>query len=315
MQRYIIRRLLMAFVIVWLISVAVFIILRLSPGDPALLQQGINATPEKVAATRRELGLDKPLVVQYFAWMGRIVRGDLGYSVLSQTSVTREFRTRFPVSLQLMLMTVGWVVLIGVPLGVISATKRNSVIDYIVRLFAIFGLSVPAFWIATLVLMIPAQVWGYAPPLGEQIGLFDRPLDNLRQFLPASLVLALGPIASIMRLTRSTLLEVMRQDYVRTARAKGLRERVVIIRHTLRNSLLPVVTVLGLLIAAQLGGAVIIEQIFALRGLGQYIFAALLQKDFAVAQTLVMYTGTMVVLLNLAVDLLYALLDPRIRYA
>ncbi len=315
MQRYVIRRLVMAVAIVWFISVAVFVILRLSPGDPALLQQGINATPEKVAAVHRELGLDKPLVVQYLEWMGRILHGDLGFSVLSQTSVTREFRQRFPVSLQLMLMTVTWITIIGVPLGIISAVKRNSITDYIVRLFAIFGLSVPAFWVATLVLMVPAQLWGYAPPLGERINLFDRPLDNLRQFLPASLVLALGPIASIMRLTRSTMLEVLRQDYVRTARAKGLRERAVIVRHTLRNSLIPVVTVLGLLSAAQLGGAVIIEQIFALRGLGQYIFASLLQKDFAVAQTLVMYTGAVVVLMNLAVDVLYAVLDPRIRYS
>lgn len=315
MQRYVIRRLLLAVVIVWFISVAVFVLLRLSPGDPALLQQGINATPERVAATRRELGLDDPLVVQYLEWMGRIVRGDLGYSVLRQTSVTEEFLQRFPISLQLMLMTLAWVVLIGIPFGIISATRRNSPLDYLVRLAAIVGLSVPSFWVATLVLMLPAQLWGYAPPLGERISFFANPADNLRQFGPASLVLALAPIASIMRLTRSTVLEVLRQDYIRTARAKGLRERSVVLRHGLRNSLIPVVTVLGLLTAGLLGGTVIIEQIFALRGIGQYIFAALLQKDFAVAQSLVMYTGAMVVLLNLAVDLLYAVLDPRIRYS
>jgi peptide/nickel transport system permease protein len=314
-QRYIIRRLLMAVLIVWIISVAVFVILRLSPGDPALLQQGINATPEKVAAVRQELGLDKPLVVQYLDWMGSILRGDLGYSVLSQTSVTHEFRTRIPITLQLMIMTIGWVVLIGIPLGIISAMKRNSPLDYGVRLLAVFGLSMPAFWVATLVLMVPAQVWGYAPPLGEQVALFDQPLDNLRQFVPASIVLALAPIAAIMRLSRSTMLEVLRQDYIRTARAKGLRERWVILRHTLKNSLIPVVTVLGLLVAGLLGGSVIIEQIFTLRGLGQYIFVSLLQKDFMVAQSLVMYTATVVVLLNLMVDVLYAALDPRIRYS
>jgi peptide/nickel transport system permease protein len=314
-QRYIVRRLVMAAVIVWLVSVAVFVVLRLSPGDPALLQQGINATPEKVAAVHKELGLDKPLVVQYFDWLGRILHGDLGYSVLSQTSVTHEFRTRFPITLQLMLMTVGWVVIIGIPLGIISAMKRNSPSDYGVRLLAVLGLSVPAFWVATLVLILPAQFWGYAPALGKQISLFSDPAGNLRQFIPASIVLALAPIATIMRLTRSSLLEVLRQDYVRTARSKGLRERIVILRHALKNSLVPVITVLGLLAGSLLGGAVIIEQIFALRGLGQYIYSSLLQKDFVVAQTLVMYTAAMVVLINLAVDLLYAALDPRIRYS
>ncbi len=314
MQGYILRRLAMAVIILWFISIAVFVLLRLTPGDPALLQQGINATPETVAAVRKELGLDKPLVVQYTDWLGQVLRGDLGRSVLTQTSVTDEFRSRFPVSLQLMLMTIVWIVLIGVPLGVISAMKRNTPLDYAGRFFAILGLSVPAFWVATLVLMIPAQLWGYAPPLDRTLSFFEDPAGNMRQFLPASIVLALGPIATVMRLTRSSLLETLRQDYVRTARAKGLRERIVIIRHALRNSMIPVVTVLGLLIGGLLGGAVIIEQIFALRGIGQYIYTSLLQKDFMVAQSLVLYAAAAVVLLSLAVDLLYAVLDPRIRY-
>lgn len=315
MQGYILRRLAMAALILWIISIAVFVLLRLTPGDPALLQQGINATPETVAAVREELGLNKPMVVQYTDWLGQVLRGDLGRSVLTQTSVTDEFRSRFPVSLQLMLMTIVWIVLVGVPLGVISAMKRNSPLDYAGRFFAILGLSVPAFWVATLVLMIPAQLWGYAPPLDRTLSFFDDPEGNMRQFLPASIVLALGPIATVMRLTRSSLLETLRQDYVRTARAKGLRERVVVVQHALRNSLIPVVTVLGLLIGGLLGGAVIIEQIFALRGIGQYIYTSLLQKDFMVAQSLVMYAAGAVVLLSLVVDLLYAVLDPRIRYA
>jgi len=314
-QRYVVRRLIMAAGIVWLISVAVFVLLRVSPGDPALLQQGINATPEKVAQVHRELGLDKPMIVQYADWLGQFVKGNLGRSVLSQSSVTHEFKARFPISLELMALTVAWVVVIGIPLGLVSAVRRNSGADYAVRLAAIIGLSVPAFWVATLVLMIPAQLWGYAPALGKQISLFQDPSGNLRQFIPASLVLALGPIASIMRLTRSSLLEVLRQDYVRTARAKGLREQVVIWRHALKNSLVPVVTVLGLLVGGLLGGSIIIEQIFALRGIGQYIFTSLLQKDFPVAQSLVMYTATAVVLINLAVDVFYAVLDPRIRYS
>jgi peptide/nickel transport system permease protein len=254
-------------------------------------------------------------VVQYLNWVGDILHGELGRSVLSQTSVTHEFRARFPVSFQLLLMTIIWVIGIGIPLGMISALRRNSPADLSARMLAILALSVPSFWVATLVLIIPVQLWGYAPPLGKQISFFSDPWNNLRQFGPASLVLALAPIASVMRLTRSTLLDVLRQDYIRTARAKGIREFVVMFRHALKNSLIPVVTVIGLLTAGLLGGALIIEQIFALRGIGQYLFMSILQKDFPVAQSLVMYTAAAVVLLNLLVDLSYAVLDPRIRYA
>jgi peptide/nickel transport system permease protein len=314
MQRYILRRLLMAAVILWFISVAVFLLLRVSPGDPAIIQLGVNATPENVAALHREMGLDRPYLQQYVAWLGGFFTGDLGRSVVSQRDVWPEFRSRFPVSFQLMMMTVTWTVLLGIPAGIVSAQRRNTLPDYGVRLFAITALSVPAFWVATLVLLIPAQQWGYAPPLNRQISLLESSWDNLRQFGPASLVLALGPIAVMMRLTRSAMLEVLRSDYIRTARAKGLRGRTVVYRHALKNSLIPVMTVLGLQIAALLGGAVIIEQIFGLRGLGQYIFNAISRKDYLVAQTLVMYTAAVVVLLNLVVDLAYAGLDPRIRY-
>lgn len=315
MTTYIMRRLLMAVMILWFISIAVFVLLRVGPGDPALLQQGINATPERIAQVRAEMGLDDPYVVQYLRWLKGVVTFDLGRSQLTQSDISAEFTGRFPVSFQLMTMTLFWTVLIGVPFGVISGSKRNSLADYSVRLFSIVGLSVPAFWIATLVLLIPVQQWGYAPPLDRQVNFFTDPWDNFRQFGPPSLVLALGPIASVMRLTRSSLLEVLRADYVRTARAKGLRERSVVVRHALKNSLIPVITVLGLLVGGLLGGSVIIEQIFNLRGLGQYVYAAILQKDYNVAQTLVLYTAATAVLLNLAVDLIYGLFDPRIRYA
>ncbi len=314
MQTYIARRLLFAGVSLWIISVVVFLLLRVTPGDPALIQQGINATPERVAAVRREMGLNKPIYVQYFDWAGNALRGNLGKSFLSQTSITKEFRSRFPVSFELMLLTIAWVVLLGVPFGMISARWRNSPADYGVRMFAIVGLSVPSFWVATLVLILPLQWWHYAPPLGRQIGLFSDPFNNMRQFIPASMVLALGPTATVMRLTRSALLEVLRQDYIRTARSKGLGERMVLFKHALRNSLIPVLTVLGLLIGGLLGGAVIVEQIFALRGLGQYVFSSLLQKDYPVSQSIVLYTATVAILMNLVVDVVYAALDPRIRY-
>ncbi len=315
MTRYVLQRLALAALILWVVSAAVFLLVRIAPGDPALLQQGINATPEKVAQVHRELHLDEPYPVQYLRWLKGIAQFDFGHSVLTQTDVTKEFKARFPVSVELMVMTLGWTVLFGIPFGVISAVRRNSAPDYLVRLFAIIGLSVPAFWIATLVLMIPAQAWGYAPPLNETTSILSDPWANIRQFGPPSLVLAFGSTAAVMRLTRSQMLEVLRADYVRTARAKGLSQRVVVLRHALRNSLVPVVTVLGLLSSALLGGSVVVESIFNLRGLGQYIFSSILQKDFAVVQSLVMFTASVAIMINLTVDLLYAVLDPRIRYS
>ncbi|MCZ2111479.1 MAG: ABC transporter permease [Dehalococcoidia bacterium] len=314
MTSYIIRRVALAVLILWLISVAVFLLLRVAPGDPALLQQGINATPEKIAQVHREMHLDDPYIVQYGRWVRDVVTFDFGRSQLTQTNVSTEFNARLPVSVELMVLTLAWTVLFGIPFGTISAISRNSAPDYLVRSFAVFGLSVPAFWVATLVLIIPAQQWGYAPPLNETVSLFHDPWGNIRQFGPPSIVLALSSTAAVMRLTRSQLLEVLRADYVRTARAKGLSGRIVVLRHALRNSLIPVLTVLGLLMGSLLGGSVIIEQIFNLRGLGQYIFSSILLKDFAVVQTLVMFTAGVAVLMNLLVDLTYGLLDPRIRY-
>ena len=315
MLTYAIRRTVMALMILWFISVVVFVLMRLMPGDPALLQQGITATPEVIERVNRELGLDKPIPVQYVDWMWGILRLDLGRSVLSQQSVSDEFMVRFPVSFQLMLLTLIWTVAFGIPFGIISAMRRNKWPDYVVRLTAIVALAVPSFWIATLVLILPQQQWGYAPRLDGAVSFFDNPSENLKQFVPPSLVLAFAPMASVMRLTRSSLLEVLRTDYIRTARAKGLADRVVVFRHAMKNSVIPVVTVIGLQIAGLLGGSVIIEQIFNLNGLGQYIFRSILQKDFAVAQSLVLYTAAAVVFLNLAVDLAYGWLDPRIRYS
>jgi len=315
MTRYLVRRLALAALILWVVSLAVFLLLRVGGGDPALLQQGISATPEMVAEVHKEYHLDESYPQQYVRWVGSMARLDFGQSSLTQTDVTAEFKDRFPVSLQLMLMTMTWTILLGIPFGVISAVARNSPPDYGVRIFSVFGLSVPAFWIATLVLMIPAQRWGYAPPLNETTNIFLQPLTNIRQFGPPSLVLALAPTASVMRLTRSQMLEVLRTDYTRTARAKGLNERTVVLRHALRNSLVPVVTVLGLLMSGLLGGSVIIEQIFNLHGIGQFIFTAILRKDFLVVQSLVMFTASVAILTNLAVDLFYVLLDPRIRYS
>jgi ABC-type dipeptide/oligopeptide/nickel transport system permease component len=312
---YIRRRLIIAVFILFFLSIAVFLMLRVAPGDPALLRCGTLCEGERLEALRADLGLDEPYHMQYLRWMGNLLRGDLGESNFTQTPVIDAVKQRFPATLELLAITVLTTVAIGVPFGIISALYRNSLPDYSVRMLAILGLSVPSFWIATMVLLIPSEAWGYAPPLGSTVSFFDNPWDNLRQFVPPAIVLGAASAAGIMRLTRSSLLEVLRQDYIRTARSKGLRERTVIGRHALKNSLIPVTTVVGLQLIGLLGGAVIIEQVFNIRGLGQYLFTAIFTKDFQVVQTMTLYIGATVVLLNLVVDVMYAWLDPRIRYS
>ncbi len=330
MQTFIMRRLLIGLVIVIFLSVAVFVLLHIVPGDPTSLRCGLSCQPAQKAAIRHELGLDKPLfpvtftggapfvkfgASQYGSWVQSLFTGDLGVSTYYHQPVSQALRDRFPVTFELMLLTMIFTIIVGVPFGIVSAVFRNSPIDYLVRTTAILGLSVPNFWIGTLVLIVPVAIWGYSPPLGRVISFSSDPIANLKQFGPPSAVLALASAAGIMRLARSSLLEVMRQDYMRTARAKGLRERAVVLRHGLKNSLIPVVTVLGLQMAGLLGGAIIIEQIFVLPGLGQYVFTELLYKDFEVVQTMTVYVGAIVILLNLAVDVSYAWFDPRIRYS
>ena len=315
MQAYIIRRLVTGVFILFILSVVVFLLLRLAPGDPAKLRCGLACGPEQLTAIRAELGLDDSYPVQYFSWLGDVVTGDLGEATFSRKPVIESLQQRLPVTLELLIITILMTAAIGIPFGIVSALYRNSPADFGVRVGAVFGLSVPNFWVATLVLLIPLQMWGYAPPLGRTIDFFDDPVGNLRQFGPPAAVLGLASAAGIMRLTRSSLLEVLRTDYIRTARSKGLRETVVISRHALKNSIIPVVTVLGLQVAGLFGGTVIIEQIFALPGVGRYFFQTLLTRDFTVVQSLTLYIGLIVVLANLLVDISYAWLDPRIRYS
>ncbi|MEX2247362.1 MAG: ABC transporter permease [Dehalococcoidia bacterium] len=315
MQTFILRRLLIGIVILFVLSVVVFTLLRIVPGDPAKRRCGLNCKTEQIEAIRKEMGLDKSYPQQYWDWLGGILTGDLGTSNVTQRPVLDSVKTRVPVTLELMVLTMIMTVAVGIPFGIVSAVFRDTPTDYLVRVLAVLGLAVPAFWVATLVLILPAEWWGYAPPIGRYVKFMDDPYANFKQFGPPAAVLALGSAAGIMRLTRSSLLEVLRQDYMRTARAKGLRERSVIVGHALKNSMIPVVTVLGLQISGLLGGALIVEQIFTLPGLGQYTFEALFNKDFDVVQTMTMYAGVTVVVLNLVVDVSYAWLDPRIRYS
>lgn len=313
MLGYAIRRVALAGLVVWAISVAAFVLLRVFAGDPALARLGPGATPEAVASVRVELGLDDPYPVQYARWAGGLLRFDLGVSAVDGASVSEEVGRRLPVSLELVVLTLAWTVALGVPGGVLAAHRHGRLPDVGVRLFAVGALAVPTFWVATLVLTLPQRWWGYAPPLDGAAGLLADPVANLRQFVPASLVLAAGPAAALARLTRAAMLEVLGGGFVRTARAKGLGEQAVLFRHALPNALVPAVTVLGVQAGTLLGGTIVVEQVFNLGGVGQYLLRAVLQQDDTVAMTLVVLLAAVAVAVHLAVDLSYAVLDPRVR--
>lgn len=315
MRRYIIRRLILMIPVVLIITFAIASLMRAVPGDPATLALGQEATEADRERFREAYHLNDPLPVQYVRWWGDVLlRGDLGKSVVQRTNVTAELRSRLPSTLEMLIFAVILTALIGIPFGVMSALKRNSAVDYGLRLFSIGGLSIPGFWLGTLLLILPAIWWDYLPPIGK-VKFNEDPLRNLEQYILPSLTLAIGSSAGIMRLTRSAVLEVLRNDYVRTAYAKGLRERIVVVRHVLKNALIPVVTVLGLQMANLMGGAIITETIFNLPGVGLLFIQAIFTRDYPVIQGLVFFLALVFVFTNLLVDLSYAWLDPRIRYS
>jgi peptide/nickel transport system permease protein len=219
-------------------------------------------------------------------------------------------------TIELLVLTMAITILVGIPAGILSALYRNSPLDVGIRFFAILALSIPAFWLGTMVLLIPSEAWGYAPPkIGTTVAFYENPWDNIRQFGPPALILGIASIGGIMRLTRSSLLEVLRADYIRTARAKGLRDRLVVYRHALKNVLIPVITVLGLEFTGLLGGTLFVEIIFSIKGLGRYTFDAIFRKDYNVVQAMALYIGFVVVFTQLTIDIIYAWIDPRIRYS
>ena len=334
MTNYIIRRVLAAFVILFVLSIAVFALLRIAPGNAELLQAGGGMpTKAQLDALRAEKGLDKPYFPisvnpidppfitfhsdnQYWLWAKGIIRLDPGKSQLTKEPIRDSIINRMPTTIELLILTMTTIILIGIPAGIISALYRNSALDIGVRFMAILALSVPSFWVATMVLLIPAEIWGYAPPsIGKTIPIWQNPWNNIRQFGPPAIILGLASAGGIMRLTRSSLLEVLRADYVRTARAKGLRDRIVVYRHALKNVLIPVITVLGLEFSGLLGGTLFVEIIFSIKGLGKYTFEAILRKDYNVVQAMALYMGVIVVFTQLAIDVMYAWIDPRIRYS
>lgn len=315
MRQYALRRMAFLPIIVIAVSFITFFTLR-SPfsQDPVDLLSGQNTTVEQQQAMRKELGLDKPIPEQFVIWMGELARGDLGHTFRSNQPVWPQIQSRLPVTFEILLLSVIFSTVIGITLGVITAVKQNTGVDYLFRFIAVFGQSIPEFFLLILLIVLPSIWWNYSAPVGGHIPFFRDPLENLRLYLPPTILLGVGGAATMMRLTRSTLLEVFRQDYVRTARAKGLATRAVVMRHALRNSLIPIVTLLGGHITALFFGSLILEQIFSINGLGQFFLVSAITYDYPVVQFLVLYTALIVVSMNLLIDLSYAFIDPRVKY-
>lgn len=318
MRDYIIRRLLLLVPIMLGVSFLTFAMFRIIPGDAAVLQCGFGCTPEVVEELRHDLGLDRPWYVQYGDWVWGVVQGDFGESITeSGLSVTTDLKRRLPITAEILIMSIILSVVLGVPPGVLSAIRPGTPLDFIARVGSVLGLSIPNFWLGILIITFGLSWFGWTPPQFGRgyVPFFDDPWVNLQQFFFPSLVLAAGIAAGIMRLTRSSMLEVLRNDYIRTAWSKGLRERTVVIRHALKNALIPVVTVVGLSIGALIGGTVLVETVFALNGVGFWVVSSVIRRDIFVVMSLTLIFAITYVLANLIVDLLYAWLDPRIRYA
>jgi peptide/nickel transport system permease protein len=319
MRNYIIRRLLLLVPTVILVALATFFMLRLIPGDALLAQitstGGSSAvSPEKLAAVRKEMGISGPIYEQLGRYSLNLLHWDWGTSFVSQQNTLSAFTERLPTTVELGLLALVAALVVGIPMGVLSALRQDGPLDYIGRVLAIAGLAIPNFWLGIIVIVVASRRFHYAFPKGSHPILTD-PLANAQQFVLPALILSFASGAIIMRLTRTTMLEVARQDFVRTARAKGLTARSVIVRHALRNALLPVVTVVGAQLTSLIGGAVVVESLFSLRGVGLLTLQAISQRDYPQVQTNVLVFCVALVLGNLLTDLAYSWLDPRIRYS
>jgi peptide/nickel transport system permease protein len=297
-----------------LVSVLVFCLQQLMPGDPALVLAGEERDPTVLAQIRAELWLDRPLVVQYFHWMGHVLQGDLGFSWRIRQPVGTLVLTKLPVTLQLGLMAFVIAVSIGVPLGVLSAVYKNRALDYIANGVGLAGLSTPNFWLGIMLILLVSVNLGWLPPSGY-VPLTEDWRQSLATTIMPAFVLGNAISASLMRHTRSAMLTALQQDYIRTARSKGLSEWVVVLHHALRNALVPVVTLGALELGTLLSGAVLTEQVFSIPGFGKMIVDAVFNRDYPVVQGVVLVTATVYVLLNLAADILYVLINPRLRAA
>ncbi|MET0335270.1 MAG: ABC transporter permease [Rhizobacter sp.] len=317
MQGYIVRRLLSLLPTLFFASLIVFVTVRLIPGDiidMMLSQNDVAADKMSRDQVVAALGLDKPMWQQYVTWVSNIVfRGDLGSSLWQNSPVTEFLKARMPVTFELGLLALIVGLIIAIPIGVYSAIRQDTAGDYIGRSFSILLLAVPSFWIGTMVMVFPSIWWGWSPEV-EYVPFFTDPIQNLKQMIIPAIILGAALSAITMRLTRTMMLEVLRQDYIRTAWAKGLGEPLVVMRHALRNALIPVVTLIGLQAPLLIGGAVIIEQIFVIPGMGLLLLDAVNQRDYPIITGVFLVVGVAVMVINLVVDLSYGLLDPKVRY-
>jgi len=316
MLQYTIRRLLLGVVTGLLVSLLVFAILRIAPGDvvDSILGEEGDLLPESVADELREmLGLNEPLHMQYLFWIRDFATLRWGTALVDGLDIWGQVKQKLPITLQLSVMAIVLSVILGIPAGIIMALKQDTWIDYVVRISSLAALSIPNFWIGTMIVLLGAMYFEWSPQL-EYVSFVQDPVANMGIFFWPALAAGLAQMATKARMMRSTMLEVLRQDYIRTAHAKGLRYVVVITRHAMKNAFLPVVTIIGLSVAATLGGSVIMEQIFLIPGMGRYLVKSLGRADYPVVQTLVLFLSFWIVLSNLVVDLTYGWLDPRIRY-
>jgi peptide/nickel transport system permease protein len=315
MQAFVIRRIAALVPTLFFASVIVFMVVRLIPGDviDLMLSQDSGADKLDRSALERALGFDRPIVEQYLQWIGGVLfHGDFGMSLWRQTPVADMLAARLPVTLELSLLALTIALAIALPIGILSAVRQDTAADYIARSFSIFMLAVPGFWIATIVVVFPAIWWGWSPEV-KFTPFREDPLANLKQLIIPALIMGTSLSAVTIRMMRTTMLEVLRQEYVRTAWAKGLSERVVVVRHVLRNALIPVVTVIGLQATLLIGGSVIMEQIFVIPGMGLLLIEAVFDRDYPIVTGVFLVTGVAIVLINFLVDLSYGLLDPKVR--
>ena len=315
MSRYLIRRLVLLVPTLLGVTIVVFALVRLLPGDAAALQlQDARSTAADEAALRAQLGIDRPIYIQYVDWLGTLLHGDLGHSFRSRAPVAQELAGRLPVTAELGLLAMLIAAALAISVGIISAVKQDTWADYAARSAAIGLLAIPGFWLGTLVVTLPSVWWHWTPPL-RYVRLTEDPGKNVSIVIIPAVILGLGLSGGLMRLVRTQMLEVLRQDFIRTAAAKGLADQAIVIRHALKNAFIPALTVLGLQVAVLVSGTVVLESIFVLPGMGRYLLESVQARDYPAIQGLNLIFATVIVLTNLVVDLLYGWLDPRVRYS
>jgi peptide/nickel transport system permease protein len=316
MRNYILKRLLATIPTILGISIIIFLIMRMIPGDTisAMIGTQYKLTEAQAASLRAYYGLDKSLPEQYLSWLGNALQGNLGLSVRAGTPVLSEILGRFPLTFEMTILAMIIALLIGLPIGILSAVKRDSLLDLFGRLLSLVGMSLPNFWMGTLMIFVLSVYFGVLPNSGDYVEFFTDPLTNLKQMLFPAIALGFAFSAAVMRTARSSLLEELNKEYAQTARAKGNIERNVILKHCLRNTMIPIITLVGFQMGYLFGGAVIVEEVFAMPGMGRLLLNAISQRDYALAQGTIVFIAIIFVLVNLLTDIAYAYVNPRIRY-